>query len=70
MGQDGEDGQGQASTDVTGDARYRELLRGDQANERRILYSEIAILVFITLLVGGYILALWFMTDFFASLHV
>ena len=53
MGQDGQVGKGQNSGEMTGDKAFDTLQRQDMRNERRIFWSEIAIIVVVALLAAA-----------------
>lgn len=60
MGQDGQDRQGQDPTaDVTSAVIFNALQHQDIRNERRIFWSEIAILLAVAAMVAAYLAALW-----------
>lgn len=60
MGQDDQNGKGQSSIEVTPDRHFDTLKSQDVRNERRIFWSEVAIILVTALLVTAYLMAWWF----------
>jgi hypothetical protein len=56
MGQDDQVGKGENPEMTPADNEFRKLLDEDIATEARLLWSEIAILAFVTLLVCSYLI--------------
>jgi hypothetical protein len=58
MGQDDQVGKGEDPEMTSGDDEFRKLMDEDAATEARLLWSEIAILAFVTLLVCCYLIVI------------
>lgn len=58
MGQDSEDGKSQNQIEMKGDDLFDALKTRDMRNERRIFWSELAILLACALLIAIYLFAL------------
>jgi hypothetical protein len=58
VGQDGQDRKGQDPAELTAERQFDWLQSQDIRNERRIFWSEVAIILVVALLVAAYFVAL------------
>ena len=59
MGQDDQIRQGEAADVTPPDSAFDKLQSADIRRERRILWSEVALIAFLAVLVAGYLMVRW-----------